>query len=171
MKLKGEEIILLLFVFCLAVTSGDLIAKERQGADLLIQKKDGNKIRGELIAIKENSLLLLDTEGVDISVDTRDIKAITIVKKSKTLLGAGVGFLLGGIGGSLYATTTETYDSDLRPLAFIVYGGGGIILGALIGGITGASAGKDKTIQIEGKSDPDIREILSKLRSKARINE
>jgi len=48
----------------------------------------GQQIEGELITVKPNSLLLLDTEGKDVSIDIGDIKVIRIVKKSKALLGA-----------------------------------------------------------------------------------
>ncbi len=165
-----KKFISLFLVFSILVLSGNLYAKERKGADLMIQKNDGTQVRGELIAVKQNSLLLLDREsGADVAVGIGDAKVITIVKKSKALLGVGLGLLLGGGLGSLYGTSTDTYDSDLRPLAFIVYGGGGAALGALVGGFFGASAGKDEIIQIEGKSDPEIQENLEKLRKQARI--
>jgi hypothetical protein len=49
--------------------STNLYAKERRGAKLLITKKDGGKIEGELIAVKENSLLVLTKwTGRDVSV-------------------------------------------------------------------------------------------------------
>jgi hypothetical protein len=159
----------LFLVFSLLALSGNLYA-EKKGAELVITKKDGLPVGGELIAVKKNSLVLLDSySDTDVSVDVENIRFIKILKKSKVLLGIGLGLLLGGGLGSLYGTSTDTYDSDLRPLAFIVYGGGGAALGALVGGFLCASAGKDETIQIEGKSDPEIKEILEKLNKKARI--
>ena len=50
--------------------SGNLIAKERRGAELIVQKKDGQQIRGELIAVKQNSLLLL-VSGVDTAIKVK----------------------------------------------------------------------------------------------------
>ena len=49
----------------------------------------------------------------------------------------------------------------------IVTGIGGVLLGGVVGGLFG----KDKTIQIEGMSDLEIREALDKLRKKARIRD
>lgn len=167
MNTKGKIFIALILVFSLVALSGNLYAKKK-GAELEIRKKDGQQVKGELIAVKNTSLLLLES-GVDVSVDIKDIKNITILKKSKAFLGISLGLLLGAGIGSLYATSTDTYDSDLRPLAFIVYGGGGAALGVLAGGFLGASAGKDKTIEIEEKSDFEIKEALEKLRKKARI--
>jgi hypothetical protein len=165
-----KKFISLFLVFYILALLGNMFAKERYGAELLIQKIDGTQVRGELIAIKQNSLLLLERDSnADMSVLAENIEFIIIVKKSKVLLGIGLGLLLGGGLGSLYGTSTDTYYSDLRPLAFIVYGGGGAVLGALIGGFFSASAGKDETIQIEGRSDSEIQEILEKLHKKARI--
>ncbi len=44
-------------------------------------------------------------------------------------------------------------------------------IGALIGGIVGAGYGIDKTIQIEGMSDLEIKEAMDYLRKKARIRD
>jgi hypothetical protein len=38
-------------------------AEEKRGATLIIQKKDGQQVKGELIAVKENSLLLKEAES------------------------------------------------------------------------------------------------------------
>ena len=124
-------------------------------------------MQGELITVKENSLLLLNSEGADISVDMKDIRVIKIVKKSNLLVGAGVGFLIVGVPGALYLTAYPGTDSQRW-----LYALGGASLGlysAIIGGIIGAIAGKDKTIQIERKSDSEIKRILENLRKKARI--
>ena len=62
------QFISLLLVFSILALSGNLFAKEKRGADLIIQKKDGQHVRGELIAVKKNSLLLLDREsGADVT--------------------------------------------------------------------------------------------------------
>jgi hypothetical protein len=49
---KGEvmrKFTALILVFSVLLLSGNLFAKERKGADLYIQKKDGQYERGELI--------------------------------------------------------------------------------------------------------------------------
>jgi hypothetical protein len=76
----------------------------------------------------------LDSEtGADVSVDIGDVKIITIVKKYKALICGAAGLLLGA--AIAFATETE----------------GGLST-ALIGVGIGEMIGKDKTIQIEGKS-------------------
>jgi len=163
-------------------------SKERkQGAKLIIQRI-GNQvrqekktrlegtpwetsvitdIRGELIAVKQNSLLLLDAEGKDVSIDIADIKVIRIVKKSKALQGAGLGSLIGGGGMYLYSQIVGDSESEI----VLVFTLGAAVIGASVGGLIGAISGKDKTIQIEGMTDSEIEEAMDKLRKKARIRD
>lgn len=102
MNPMSKKFIALFLVFSLMMLSASLYAKERRGAKLIVTKKDGRPIEGELITVKPNSLLLLDTEGKDVSVGIADIKVIIIVKKSKAGTGAFIGVLVGGGGGALF---------------------------------------------------------------------
>jgi hypothetical protein len=176
MNPTGKKFISLFLIFSLVMLSMNLYAKERRGAKLLITKKDYQQIEGELITVKPNSLLLLDAEGKDVSIDIADIKVIRIVKKSKVLQGLGFGLL---IGAGFSVLTGLTYEKD--PLGYIATEGKALRiiwwgaffgpLGLLIGGICGVAAGIDKTIQIEGMYDLEIKESLDYLRKKARIRD
>jgi hypothetical protein len=179
MKAKGKKLLSLFLVFSLVLLSVNLYAKERRGAKLIITKKNGFQTEGELITVKPNSLLLLNTEGRDISVGIADIRVIKIVKKSQAWVGALSGFLMGGaLGASLGISYAEKEKSKpyfmagyMADWAILGYGLGLGAIGALLGGLIGASVGTDKTIQIEGMSDSEIREALNKLRKKARIRD
>lgn len=173
---KSKKLIALFLIFSLLTLSINLYAKERRGAELIIVKKDGQQIRGELITVKPSSLLLLNTEGRDVSVGNGDIRVIRIVKKSKFFQSLGIGLLIGAGTGAILGL------AEGGPIDF--FGGtvtagenaliGGALLGfngLILGGIAGASAGKDKTIQIEGKPDLENEEVLEKLRKKARIRD
>jgi hypothetical protein len=163
---RGKKFISIFLVFSIFALSGNLMAKERRGADLIITKKDRQQVSGELIAVKEKSLLLLDAETrADISVDINDIRVIK-VKKSASSSDVGLGFLAGATIGFLVGYLTETWC----PRAII--GGIGAAIGGLIGAVLTAVEGEltiDKTIQIEGKSPEEVKEDLVYLRSKARI--
>jgi len=169
MQAKGKKFIALFLVFSLLALSGNLFAKERRGAKLIVTKNDGQQIRGELITVKPNSLLLLDAEGKDVSVGIGDIKVIRIVKKSKVLIGIGLGLLIGaGIG----ALIGYSGGGDWGPGFGALYGG--IVSGAiglLVGGTLGFASGIDNTIQIEGMTDSELHAIMYKLRKKARIRD
>ena len=168
MNPTSKKLISLFLLFSLIMISVNLYAKERRGAKLTVTKKDGQLIEGELITVKPNSLLLLDTEGKDVSVGIADIKVIRVMKKSK---GARTGFLIGGglalIGGigQIGAEVHGFIPSFIDGLIFFA------LPGALIGVIIGAVAGKDKTIQLEGMTDSEIQEAMDKLRQKARIRD
>ena len=162
-----KKIIAVFLVFSLLWLSGSLYA-EKKGAEVVIQKKDGQQVKGELITVKKNSLLLKESRA-DVAVDVNDITIIKIAKKSKAIYGLLGGAILGAVigysikegvpplGGKL---SEEARSND----ALI----GGAFMGLCGAGI-GALYGKDKKIQIEGKSDSEIRGILQELRKKARI--
>ena len=163
-----KRFIALFLVFSVLALSVPLAAKERKGADLIIQRTDGTQVRGELIAVKESSLLLLDRDtGSDVSVDIGDIGVITIVRKSKALLGAGLGFIVfAGVGALIGHNEKKATDPDVSSAIYgSIYGG----IGLIIGGLVGFSKGEDKTIRIGRRPESQIKEILNKLQKKARI--
>ena len=78
-----RKTVAVLLVFSLLLISGRLYA-EKKGAEIVIHKMDDQQVKGELIAVKQNSLLLKESgSGVDVSVRVGDIRKVTIVKKSK----------------------------------------------------------------------------------------
>ena len=173
MNPTSKKFISLFLVFSLMMLSVNLYAKEKRGAKLIITKKDGQLIKGELIAVKPNALLLLDTEGKVVSIDIADFKVIRIVKKSKVWTGAGIGLAISVGGGALIgALAGEGPAEDMSGLLV------GLLVGAffspavaLLGAIIGAAVGTDKTIHFEGMTDLEIEEALEKLCKKARIRD
>jgi hypothetical protein len=175
MKAKGKKFISLCLVVSLMMLSANLYAKERRGAKLIITKTHGYQIEGELITVKPNSLLLLNTEGKDVSVDIADIKIIKVVKKYKGTGGMFMGALGGALGGAgsgfcawlgLYPVLgSSAYRGEL-----MLYGA---LFGALFGAVFGAVSGFkfSRKFKIEGKSDKKIQETMDKLRKKARIRD
>jgi hypothetical protein len=172
-------------VFVLGTLPTSIAAKERKGAELFIEKTDGPQIKGELIAVKQHSLLLLNSEsGADVSVDIGDIRLIEIVKESKVWEGIGLGLLSGAVIGVLTGylsgddspgmitgfgppmTVPPLLTADDKALAGGIVGG---LAGGALGGIGGTIVGADKTIHMEKKSDTEIKEILHKLSKKARV--
>ena len=165
--------IALLLAFSILAFSGNLYA-DKKGADLIIQKTDGMQVRGELIAVKKSSILLLERySGSDVSVDVTDIQRI-ITKKSKPLLGASLGFLtgvgLGALGTEIgwNAWSWAPYDTKTK---YRIMAGVGVICG-LLGALIGVAIASDsETFEFEGRSDPEINKTLEYLREYARIPE
>ena len=167
MKTKEKKFTITFIVLSLMVFSGNAFAKKR-GAELVNLKKDGQQIQGELIAVKGNSLLLLSSSGVDVSVDIKEIRTIKIKKKTKAL----AGMILGGlVVGNVVATATKNGSGGIIrfPTRSAKLSVAGLVAGSLIGGIVGGSMKTCETIQIEGKSDLEVGWISEKLRSKARF--
>jgi len=179
MNPTGKKFISLFLVFSLLSLSINLYAKERRGAKLIITKKDGQQIEGELITVKTNSLLLLNTEGKDVSVDIEDIKVIKIVKKSKVESGVVWGGVIGALSGIGFALLIDASGEEgwggVEFSKYLLLGAGGLVAGvlygALIGAIISALSKGVKKIQIEGMTDLEIRETMDKLRKKARVRD
>ncbi len=170
MNEKRKKLTSLFLVFCLVALSGNLIGSERKGAKLSIQKKDGQEVKGELVTVKPDSLLLLDSEGVDVSVDIENVKTIKIMKKSKAYELGLAGFL----GGAAYSGITHsgTRKEEVGEEATQHFVGRTVVIGLIAGAagiIIGLALGMDKKIKIEGKSDVEIAAVLEKLSKKARI--
>ncbi len=194
MNPKGKKLLSLFLIFSLIMINCATLSRlkekrekrKKHGANLIIQKINGQQVSGELITVKPSSLLLLNTEGKDVSVDIEEIKVLRVVKKSKALFGVGTG-LLGGagsgavIGASLWMlglpvmaifgeAGIESWKDDFQDFLW-----NGALIGAgvwvLLGAITGSLLGIDKTIHFEGMTDLEIQETLDKLRKKARIGD
>ncbi len=175
LKSKGKRAVLLsaLIVFG-AFTSNSYAKEKKHGAELEIQKKDGQSVRGELLTVKDNSLLVMESGSLSgISVDISDVHKIKILKKSRLLKGLGFGLLIGGGSGVLLGFLSGddpsgwfSMTAGQKALA------GGLafgILGVPIGGIWGAIKGIDESIVLEGRSPEEIKLILKKLNSKSRF--
>ena len=195
MNPTSKKFISLFLIFSLLILSVNLYAKERRGAELIIQRI-GDQVRqvkktrlegtpwetsvitgiwGELIAVKQDSLLLLDAGGKDVSVNIAEIKVVRIVKKSEFWKGAMYGALTGGGAGALIGYSRgddepEVFASATAEEKALMFGALGLIIGGLIGILLSANS-KDKTIQIEGMTDLEIQKTMDKLRKKARIRD
>ncbi len=158
--------IALFLTLSLTALSMNLHAREERGVDLIIMTLDGQEIKGELITVKKNALLLLGNESeADVSVEVADIKEIRIVKKEHFWRGAGLGYLAGGAGTLLLgAVSGELNDWALSLWIFVI----GPAC-SLIGGFWGGLSGIDKRYKIEGKTRLEIQDVLDKLRFKARV--
>ena len=160
----------LFLVFSLLMLYVSLEAKERRGAKLIITKLNGRQMEGELITVKHNSLLLLNTEGEDESIDISDIKVIRVVKESTGERLALFGLSIGCVGGAVYGSLYQGFPG-YRTLYVVGFSFTFGVLGMIVGGYAGKMTGKDKTIQIEGMTDLEIQETLDKLCKKVRFRD
>jgi len=173
MNPKGKKFISLLLAFSLMLLPVSLYADRKEGVRVLITEKDGTTIEGELIAVKEDSLLILTRWAKwDRTIKVVDIDVILIVGKSEALLYSVTGLLVGGIVGVAYGIKKAKAQAEPAPF-YLVQAGYGFIFGLIgfaIGMIGGTAMGVDETIQIDGLSERGLEETLKYLRTKARIS-
>jgi len=166
---RGKRFMALFLVFSLVVLTGNLMAKEK-GVYLSIQKTDGEKIGGELITVKKDSLLLVsEVDGYDLPVPIGDIDVITVNNKSLMFELGVLGLIVGAAARGLMHTEIEKKKVEKEATAHQVqkvFIPG--LIGAGIGAVIGSTFGIDKKIQIRGKSDAEIQAALEKLSKKAR---
>ena len=170
-KRWGEKFIVLLVVLLLIFPFDLPSKKQKKGARLEVQKKDGEIVIGELLQVKEKSLLLRTNSETGVTIDINEIDFITIIKKSKVLKGAGWGVLIGGGIGVLIGIGWSLSGIDESELfgAAVAMGIIFAIPASILGAIVGAVSEGYKIIHFEGKSQGEINGILLKLKKKARI--
>jgi hypothetical protein len=164
-----KKYITLFLVISIVALSVNLRAKEKRGAELVVVKKNGSSVRGELVAAKKDALLLnLPYSSITFSVAISDITTITAGDRSYAGAGAHTGFLIAGFLGAVEASTCSGWgcgEAEIIVGSAILHG----LLGGLIGyGIGGLFTGKESYV-FEDKTESEIQEILQKLRKKARV--
>lgn len=160
----------LIIAIALLILLSPLPAKERRGADVLIRKIDGAEIRGELIAVKTNALLVLSQEGRDVTVGSEEIDSVKVIMKAHPWRGAGIGLLVGIAAGALYGLTnpgTAEPDSLYPPVFAAVLA----IPGAIVGSIASGVIARDITHIIQGDPSRFYEASLNDLRKRARVRE
>lgn len=160
---------------------------QKPGAEISIHKKDGWKIKGELISVKQNSLLLMERNtGTNMTFDIEEIDKIIIFKKSKvpsvvigSLAGGALGALIGYKG---YKRPASKEFGDLMfsdpGLSALAWGLGGLAVGAAVGyalspdeviAISDETKYEMKSLSGKPQRINTLERILKKLRSIARV--
>jgi hypothetical protein len=149
-------------------------AERKSGNTLALTLKNGQTIKGELLTVKGDRLILLNANSLA-APETRigDVAWIRIMKKSRLLPGLGRGLLIGGASGAVLGLLSGGDQSGF--LSFSVgqtalVGALGLgLLGASVGGIIGAIAGIDETMDVGTLTASQIDQVLNKLKQCARV--
>lgn len=157
-----------------------IFARVRQGGIVQIVGNDGTTVTGELIAVRGNSLLLVEKHSAEgTSIDLTEIRSLDLLRETRAVGGAVIG-LLGGIaiGACVgYLVTPSSSSSWLFPANFgkAIAAGRGAGIGSLAGLAFGAIIGASKPTQVrlveEGSCLMTENELLKKLKSIARIHD
>jgi small nuclear ribonucleoprotein (snRNP)-like protein len=150
-------------------------AKERKfGRNLFIKMKDGRTVEGELLAVKGDLLIMMEASSLTgVEVQLGEALYLKVNKKSKFLQGLELGFLsgaaTGGVIGLLSGDDEKGWFAMTAEEKALLGALGFGILGMSIGGIAGAIAGIDESIDLTSMSPAQMNLILNKLKSYSRI--
>jgi hypothetical protein len=170
---KGIGRELLVVIMVLALLAPGLAAKEKRGHDVIVAKKDGTAVSGELLAVRGTDLIIRDgSNSAGITASLADVKSVKVIKSSKLLKGVGMGFLIGAPIGALLGVSSGKTDPgwfEWTPGQGAV--GFGVLFGVtgmLIGGTAGAIASIDKNVRIEAPTPVSLASAAGTLRRYAR---
>jgi hypothetical protein len=137
MNKRFYKLVATVLAFLILALPGALSAREKRGANLVITLKDGQQIKGELIAVKPDSLLLLHPAGKDESIGIADIATINIYKKRKPARGVLYGTLIGAAGAGLVGYAVAPKGIDEYPgIVAMILAADGVVLGGVVGLVT-----------------------------------
>jgi len=157
--------------------SAQAYAKEKKrGSTLEIKTTEGKVIHAELLAVKEDRLLLMETYNYqELILPLDEIAHLKIVKSSKFFRGLGMGALSGILLGATLGMASGDDEGGWFAMSAgekALLGGAAFgVLGLPIRGIAGAVAGIDESIQVSAYRDEEKVKLVQKLRSHARIPE
>ncbi len=167
----GFRIVVAMVTACMMIgPPGALSAGERRGADITVSLKSGQSVSGELVAVKPDSLLLLNQAGNDESIGLADIATIRIFKKRSPGQATLYGALLGAVGGGLVGYAVAPKGMDENPgLIAAVLGLGGAVLGGFIASASRSGPDPGKEFVIAGRPEASVKGVWTELKRLARF--
>lgn len=167
--LKGKKNIaaILAFVLVMASVNLPLPARERRGSTVEVTMTDGSRIKGELLAVKDDALLVYDRDADQGKrLDLQEVVQVKVLKESKFLEGIAIGIAVG-----LVISINNLKKIDRESLMPLFEGIGCFLplpITGLCGGLLGALSGIDKKLSLAGESSRSVQQNLEKLKRYAR---
>ncbi len=151
---------ILIFVLAGAAASPPLPARERRGSMVVVTLVDGGKVMGELLAVKEDVLLVYDAVAAQgVSIELRQATGVKVFKKAKFLKGLVIGFGLGFAATMICDTEGRIHGNTSMSPA---------LMAGLIGGALGVVAGMPEKITLTRDSPWSVEQNLERLERFAR---
>lgn len=160
--MKSKTYFLAVFAFCLIFNLPAEAKERKQGVELLVQKKDGEIMKGELLAVRENERTLIILESVtsnDLSLSFDDIEVIRVLKPSRALKGARKGLLY--VGTPLVLIQVALKFPEIA--SYLIAAG----VPTVVGGLIGSWQGVDDIIPVRTLPPEKKEFILNKLKPQA----
>jgi hypothetical protein len=155
----------LTFVIFMALVQQPLLtAKERRGATVVVTMIDGSLVKGELLTVKADALLVYDQDaGQGKNIDLQQVVQVKVLKKSKALLGLAIGL---GVGLGFCALNPDMAGHANAGIGQIYIPL--MSLSGLGGGLLGAFAGITDKFSLVGASSRNLQQNLKRLKHFAR---
>ncbi len=154
----------LIFVLAFTMVSLPLSARERRGSTVVVTLIDGSKVKGELLAVKTDALLVYGSAARQgKSIDLQQVAKVKILKTFWALtgivfgMGAGTGLL------TLIPPSRSNFYVDEMESRLII-----MMIFTLAGGVFGAYKSFPKKITLTGESFRSVQQNLERLRRYAR---
>ena len=150
----------------LLVMPAGLWAKTKRGALVVVAKSDGIQVKGELVSVQSDSLLIL--RGGDVlTIPRQKVHAVTLMRRSRMASSALTGFVFGALPGVAWGISYG--DSVVHGIRTPVKAGaftGGI--GLLIGLAVSRGEKAESVIPLAGLDGPAADERWNALSAHSR---
>jgi len=154
-RIAGSAIIAFAVAALLAAPGG-LAAKGRRGALIILTKADGAGVKGELVSVKSDSLLLLRS-GDALTIPRDKVHSVTLMRRSRKVSGALTGLTIGTLVGVAVGAAAD--EPGLQRYYGTGFGG----LGLVIGMVSSRAEKALSVIQFAGLAGPVADERWNEL--------
>jgi hypothetical protein len=157
----------LTFVLVMALAGLPLPAKERRGSTVEATMTDGSQVKGELLAVKTETLLIYDRDVLQgKSIDLQQVAQVKVLKKSKFFDGLGIGIVIGLV---ISVNNIKRIDREsLMPIFEIVGSFWPVPIAGFSGGLIGAVCGINQKFSLVEVSSKSVQQNLVRLKRYAR---
>jgi hypothetical protein len=164
-QFKKRSTVLLTLVTVVALAGMPLAAAgSRKGSTVEVTMTDGRMLKGELLAVKTDTMIVYDPRtGKGECLELQQVAHVQIKRDSKFLLGAIIGLV---VGMKIADYTIKSEDK-----AGLFYGAQSVLVVPMTSLICGAIAGmasRDKKFLLKGGSFLEVQENRKRLKRYAR---
>lgn len=129
------------------------------------------EIAGELVAVRNDALVIALEDGDSRAVAIQEIAKIHVHRRTKARTGGLIGAATGAAAGiAMSAGKKEEGVTFLDELSsHLIVGAVGMLLGGAMGVIVGGQFGGDKAYDLTAMSAAEVDEMMAALRKRARV--
>jgi hypothetical protein len=171
-RMRGPARLLAGLAVCLALCPGPALAG-RKGADIRVTLLNGEKVNGELIAVRADRIVvksvIIESTVAIADIDTIALPATGTGSSIPRQLGIYAGIALGVFAAGAYSNWYYDKYDGIPIWSYPVGIVAGAWLGSAAGGWLSRKQDRDKLYAIGGQPPEAVAGIMAKLKRKARV--